>query len=70
MGTWRRLIVVPCTQTPKVEDPQLGAKLQAELAGIFNWALSGARELNAAGRFELPPEIVDAVNEFRRQRSR
>ena len=33
------------------EDPHLGAKLAAELPGIFNWALDGLDRLNRNGRF-------------------
>jgi phage/plasmid-associated DNA primase len=33
------------------KDPQLGAKLKAELPGIANWALAGLRRLRKARRF-------------------
>lgn len=36
------------------EDVDLGLKLRNELPGILNWALEGARRLDARGRFELP----------------
>lgn len=36
------------------EDTGLEARLEAELAAIFSWALTGLADLEAAGRFVLP----------------
>lgn len=41
------------------EDPQLGAKLHAELAGILNWAIEGYDRLSSVGMF-TKPEGADA----------
>lgn len=42
-GIWRRLRVIPCNGRVTKRDPSLEAKLQAELPGIFAWAVEGAR---------------------------
>ena len=39
-------------------DPELGAKLAAELPGIFIWALEGLRDLEAAGTFTTPQTMA------------
>ena len=36
------------------EDPTLAGRVQSELPGILNWALEGARRLNARGYFVAP----------------
>lgn len=50
-GIWRRLALIPFTQTFSGArlDPKLPAKLRAEMAGILNWALEGARLWYAHG---------------------
>jgi putative DNA primase/helicase len=48
------------------EDHTLEMRLRAELAGIFNWALEGYRELVIAdGRFVKPAASVEVLEEFR-----
>jgi putative DNA primase/helicase len=50
-GFWRRVHCIPFTVTiPKEEqDPQLRAKLQAELPGILRWAVEGCVAWRATG---------------------
>ena len=52
-GIWRREIAMPCLQRfPEGEaDLRRSERLRAELSGIFNWALDGARRLYRQGRF-------------------
>lgn len=40
-GIWRRLLVIPFTQTFAEPDKDLKEKLIAEISGILNWALVG-----------------------------
>lgn len=48
------------------EDHTLELRLRAELAGIFNWALEGYRELVIAdGRFVRPAASAEVLDEFR-----
>jgi putative DNA primase/helicase len=65
-GIWRRLRLVPFTVTiPEDErDHQLLAKLQAELPGILNWAITGCLEWQRDG-LKPPAIITDAVRAYR-----
>jgi putative DNA primase/helicase len=65
-GIWRRLHLVPFEVTipPAERDPQLGAKLEAELPGILNWAVHGYREWRKLG-LAPPQRIRAAVEEYR-----
>jgi P4 family phage/plasmid primase-like protien len=51
-GIWRRLCVMPLFSTFSEEsrDVALAERLRAELPGIFNWAVEGARRLERNGR--------------------
>lgn len=46
------------------EDHALIERLELELPGIFNWALSGLDSLNERGHFELPDESSDLIDEL------
>jgi len=45
----RRVRVVPFSYAPPTVDDQLGGKLKAELTGILQWMMDGAREWYAHG---------------------
>ncbi|MGD2065699.1 MAG: phage/plasmid primase, P4 family [Candidatus Bathyarchaeota archaeon] len=60
MGTWRRLKVVPFVRNTAEVDPDLDAKLEAEMPGILNWAIMGMMKLKANGGF-CKPEASEAV---------
>ena len=47
------------------EDVRLFEKLEAELPGIFNWALAGKRSLAARGRFTQPKSATDLLDATR-----
>lgn len=47
------------------EDEELGVKLNAELAGIFNWALAGLDRLNANGKFTVPNTMTEVTDLMR-----
>jgi len=58
----RRLLVLPFNKSfEDVADPDLSAKLIAELPGILNWSLDGLASLNAAGEFIVPAASLDAL---------
>jgi len=53
-GFMRRLHLIPFNYTLKAEhkDPKLESKLDAELSGILNWILEGARAVIASGKLK------------------
>ena len=65
-GIWRRIRLIPFTVTISDEerDPNLPAKLEKELSGIFNWALMGLQDYKLNGLGE-PLAVSDAVEEYR-----
>ena len=66
-GIWRRLVVIPFTQTFTNPDPMLIGALQAELPGILAWAVRGAQEFYAAGQSLTTPAAFRATSdEYRR----
>lgn len=62
-GFWRRVHLVPFVVTiPEAErDPDLTAKLRAELPGILAWAVEGAVEWRRQGL--RPPDAVRAATD-------
>ncbi len=67
-GIWRRIRLVPWTVTiPEGErDPELPAKLRAELPGILMWALRGCMAWQADG-LETPAVVRDATAAYREE---
>lgn len=63
---WRRLQLVPFEQTinEAEKDPQLGAKLKAEAAGILAWAVRGCVEWQRMGIGRVA-DVVDATAGYR-----
>lgn len=55
-GMWRRIVPIPFNAvfTDKNRDNDLEDKLQAELPGILNWALQGARLYAKRGTLGRP----------------
>ena len=56
-GLWDRLIILPFThrfRDTDSEKPNLKYELEAELPGIFNWSIEGARKLETMVRFPVP----------------
>lgn len=66
-GLWRRMILVPFKVTIPYEkqDRMLAAKLEAELSGIFNWALEGVRLLTQHNGFVTPNASIEALKHYR-----
>lgn len=65
-GIWRRVKAVPFTVVISDEDKdeELGAKLQAELAGILAWAVRGCFLWQDEG-LEEPESIKEATKQYR-----
>lgn len=65
-GIWRRVRMLPFEAQIPAEniDKNLGEKLQAEKAGVFQWALRGAMDWYAHG---MPPckKVEEADKEYR-----
>lgn len=66
-GIWRRIHLVPfkAVISDVDKDPQLPAKLRAELPGILTWAVRGCLEWQRVG-LNPPKAILDAVQQYRR----
>jgi putative DNA primase/helicase len=67
-GIWRRMRLVPFTVTiPEGErDPELPAKLRAELPGILRWAVEGCVAWQRTG-LEPPAAVREATKEYREE---
>lgn len=67
-GFWRRIRLIPfeVTFAKNQRDKQLEAKLMAELPGILNWALAGARRWRAEGLHE-PRAVRRATRSYREE---
>ncbi len=63
-GIWRRIMLIPFSQTFERPDQALKAKLLAERPGILNWMIDGYREWAERG-LDPPPAVTDAVAEYR-----
>jgi P4 family phage/plasmid primase-like protien len=70
-GIWRRIILIPFNVIipEQQRDPKLKTALEAELPGIFNWALDGLRRLKARGHFTEPAVCAEALREYRREQT-
>ena len=67
-GIWRRVRLIPFTVKvpPERVDPELCAKLLAELPGILAWAVEGALRWKAEG-LTPPAAVRQASEEYREQ---
>jgi P4 family phage/plasmid primase-like protien len=64
-GIFRRVSVVAFPELPADQrDPGVKRQIEAEGAGILNWALEGLYRLKARGHFEIPASVRDATAEF------
>jgi P4 family phage/plasmid primase-like protien len=65
-GLFRRVEVIRFPEiAEKDRDPTLKEDIKGEGAGILNWALEGLIRLRKRGRFEVPPTVEDATDQFR-----
>jgi putative DNA primase/helicase len=65
-GIWRRIHLVPfrAVISEDAKDPELAAKLKAELPGILAWAVRGCIEWQRIG-LRPPAALMSAVKEYR-----
>lgn len=65
-GVWRRIRAIPFSRTFEgaEKDPQLEAKLKAELPGILAWAVEGYQRYKAQG-FSVPACVEGKTAEYR-----
>ncbi|GIW05164.1 MAG: hypothetical protein KatS3mg059_1784 [Thermomicrobiales bacterium] len=64
-GIWRRLRPIPFRRSfERSGDPHLLARLRAELPGILNWALAGARQWYEHGLGEVPAAVAQCLAEY------
>ncbi|MEL6507253.1 MAG: phage/plasmid primase, P4 family, partial [Pseudomonadota bacterium] len=65
-GIWRRVLLCPFDQQIPLDevDPDLPAKLQAEIDGIFAWMVAGAVKWLTDG-LKTPGDVMAASNEYR-----
>jgi len=65
-GTWRRLkLAFFDRENPEYMDIKLKGKLEAELPGIFNWAVRGLQDLTKQGIFVTPKHSNTMWGEFK-----
>lgn len=66
-GLWRRLRLIPFTR--KFEgadrDPDLPAKLRAEIGGILTWCVQGYAKYRQRGLGDAPAAVLEATKEYR-----
>jgi len=67
LGIWRRMILVPFDYVVPVRemDIYLFNKLEAELPGIFLWALRGLVRLKSAGQFSTSQKAEQAISDYK-----
>jgi putative DNA primase/helicase len=63
-GFWRRIRLVPFTQT-FAQDPTLADALKAEAPGILAWAVRACLEWQERG-LDAPPIVLDATKDYER----
>jgi putative DNA primase/helicase len=66
-GFWRRMKLIPFDATFTHPDKRLPEKLAAERPGILRWAIEGCLLWQREGGLQEPPEIVAAVESYRRE---
>lgn len=66
-GMWRRIVVIPFAHTipPERRDPNLAAKLDAELPGILRWAIEGSRAFYRDGWPDEPRRFRLQTHRYR-----
>lgn len=66
-GFFRRAVILTFNRqfTEAEQDRGLEGRLNAEVAGIFAWAIAGLRRLRERGGFAIPPSSIAALNAYR-----
>ena len=69
-GVFRRLLILNFKQSFEGrEDTGLIDNLLEELPAIFQWALAGYKRLQARGRFQIPLDMLEAIEDLKRHSS-
>lgn len=65
-GIWRRIRLIPYTQTvpEELRDSQLAVKLEAELSGILTWCVQGAVAYLKTNHLELSEDVSLATKQY------
>lgn len=68
-GFWRRVRVIPFNRQFATNERILDLKqqLEAELSGIFNWAMIGLQRLEKQGHFTLPAQVAQSTETYRKE---
>jgi putative DNA primase/helicase len=68
-GFWRRVKVIPFNRHFETHERILDLKqqLQAELPGIFNWAMAGLKRLEQGAKFTTPKQVIESTENYRRE---
>ena len=66
-GIWRRILYVPFDLTidESLQIPNKAELLKRELPGILNWAIEGMNSLKEAGRFTVPADNAELIEDYR-----
>ena len=71
MGIWRRICLIPWTQTiPEKERrprAEVIAEFRKELPGILNWVLAAWQEFRALGGLMPPKAVLEATDEYQHE---
>lgn len=71
-ATFNRLLLIPMTNiiSKEKQDRELPEKLRAEMPGILNWAIEGARRLvERRGAWPAPAESVAFLENYRQEQN-
>lgn len=63
-GFWRRVKIIKFERTIVNKDTTLKERLASELAGIFNWAITGYQRLRYRGDFIIPSTVESATEDY------
>jgi len=70
-GIWRRICLIPWTQTIPEKDrrprAEVIAEFRQELPGILNWVLAAWQEFRALGGLMPPKAVLEATDEYQHE---
>lgn len=70
-GIWRRICLIPWTQTIPVEQrrprAEVVAEFHAELPGILNWVIAAWQDFLQRGGLEPPQAVREATSEYQHE---
>lgn len=68
-GFWRRVRLIPFNRVFAEDEMivDLKSMLSNELPGIFNWAVEGLERLRERGHFEIPAQVKNSTEEYKKE---